>query len=198
MERLVSTAQACELLNISLQGVHYRIKKGLLKSVKQEGKVYVFIDDENISKKSRESNLNFEDDLRDFYHTEILKLKDEEIELLKQTIDWIKEKYEHEINRLEISQEKINKVFNEQITLLQKAFYEMKEVYKITHIQPKQQQPKYLSVKDFFIKMKEFGKSDFEIKQILIERIKNDDKRFQYNKSTKEIRVLYENFEDLI
>lgn len=197
MERLVSTAQACELLNISLQGVHYRIKKGLLKSVKQEGKVYVFIDDENISKKPRESNSNFEDDLRDFYHTEILKLKDEEIELLKQTIDWIKEKYEHEISRLEISQEKINKVFNDQITLLQKAFYEMKEVYKITHIQPKQQ-PKYLSVKDFFIKMREFGKSDFEIKQILIERIKNDDKRFQYNKNTKEIRVLYTNFEDLV
>lgn len=197
MERLVSTAQACELLNLSLQGVHYRIKKGLLKSVKQDGKVYVFVDEENISKNTKDTNFNFQDDLRDFYHNEIMKLKDEEIELLKKTIDWIKEKYENEINRLEISQEKINKVFNDQITLLQKAFFEMKEVYKLTHTEPKQAQ-KYLGVKDFFIKMGQFGKSDFEIKQILIDRIKNGDKRFQYNKNTKEIRITFSDFEDLI
>ena len=45
MERLVTTAQAAELLNISLQGVHYRIKSKKLKSIKQGNKTFVYIED---------------------------------------------------------------------------------------------------------------------------------------------------------
>ena len=45
MERLVTTAQAAEILGLSLQGIHYRIKKNQLKSLKKDGKVYVYVDD---------------------------------------------------------------------------------------------------------------------------------------------------------
>ena len=46
MERLVTTSQAAEILGLSLQGVHYRIKKEQLKSVKKDGKTFVYVDDE--------------------------------------------------------------------------------------------------------------------------------------------------------
>ena len=41
MERLVTTSQAAEILGLSLQGIHYRIKKDQLKSIKKDGKTFV-------------------------------------------------------------------------------------------------------------------------------------------------------------
>ncbi len=46
MERLVTTSQAAEILGLSLQGIHYRIKKDQLKSIKKDGKTFVYISDE--------------------------------------------------------------------------------------------------------------------------------------------------------
>ena len=46
MERLVTTSQAAEILGISLQGIHYRIKNKKLKSIKEGGKTYVYISQE--------------------------------------------------------------------------------------------------------------------------------------------------------
>ena len=46
MERLVTTSQAAEILGLSLQGIHYRIKKEQLKSIKKDGKTFVYINDE--------------------------------------------------------------------------------------------------------------------------------------------------------
>lgn len=199
MERLVSTAQACELLNLSLQGVHYRIKKGLLKSIKQDGKVYVYIDEDS-QKSPKTTHIDFQSELRDFYHQEIVKLKDDEIELLKNTIDWLKEKYELEIERLEKSQKQINQVFNDQISLLQKAFNEMREIYKLPQKETENKakaEPQLLTVKEFFVKMRKIGKSDIEIKQILIDRIKNGDTRFIYDKFSKIINIVDSDFFDL-
>ena len=48
MERLVTTSQAAEILGLSLQGIHYRIKKEQLKSIKKDGKTFVYIDDKEI------------------------------------------------------------------------------------------------------------------------------------------------------
>ena len=48
LERLVTTTQAAQLLGLSLQGVHYRIKKNQLKSIKKTGKIFVYIDDKLI------------------------------------------------------------------------------------------------------------------------------------------------------
>mgnify|MGYP002363052504 FL=1 len=46
MERLVTTSQAAEILGLSLQGIHYRIKKEQLKSIKKDGKTFVYINDD--------------------------------------------------------------------------------------------------------------------------------------------------------
>lgn len=197
MERLVSTNEACEILGLSLQGVHYRIKKGLLRALKQDGKVFVYIDTELKNSKK----IDTQTDLHQYYHKEIMKLKDEEIDLLKQTIDWLKEKYEGEIVRLEGSQQQITKVFNDQISLLQKAFNEMREVYKINHISTNiqaQDEPKTISVKEFFLRARKKGHSETKTKEILIEAIKNGDKRFVYDKTSKNITIFDGDFLDLI
>lgn len=195
MERLVTTNEACELLGLSLQGVHYRIKKGLMKAIKQDGKVFVYVNEDLTKKQNKDEQTS---NIHDYYHKEILKLKDNEIELLKNTIDWLKEKYENEITRLENSQLKINNSFNDQISLLQKAFNEMREVYKNNNQQNLIIQNKVISVKDFFIKLKQFGKNDIEIKQLLIDRIKMKDSRFLYNKDKKEIVIFDSDFTDIL
>ena len=43
MERLVTTSQAAEILGLSLQGIHYRIKKDQLKSIKKDGKILIYL-----------------------------------------------------------------------------------------------------------------------------------------------------------
>ena len=105
MQRLVTTSKAAELLNLSIQGVHYRIKKGQLKSQKKDGKVYVYID-KNI--KQNKHNSNSEENL-------LLEAKNEQILLLKKSIKWLKNRYDSEINRLEQNQKQIIKVFKSEI-----------------------------------------------------------------------------------
>ena len=39
-------SQAAEILGLSLQGIHYRIKKEQLKSIKKDGKTFVYINEE--------------------------------------------------------------------------------------------------------------------------------------------------------
>ncbi len=56
----------------------------------------------------------------------------------------------------------------------------------------------FLSLKDFFIIMKNENKTEQEIKQIIFRAIKNGDSRFIYNKSEKKLLILNSNFEDLI
>ncbi|MCG3714518.1 helix-turn-helix domain-containing protein, partial [Aliarcobacter butzleri] len=126
MERLVTTAQAAEILGLSLQGIHYRIKKNQLKSLKKDGKVYVYVDDtqkynfeEKTENHKQQNNIN-----------EIIEVKNEQIELLKKSIKWMKKQYISEIYRLEKNQKRIIEVFNSEIKLLQSAFNEMKAIYK--------------------------------------------------------------------
>ena len=52
--QLYTTNQASQILNISLQGVHYRIKNGTLKSVKQNGKTYVYVDPVAVAQENEE------------------------------------------------------------------------------------------------------------------------------------------------
>ena len=79
MERLVTTTQAAQILGLSLQGIHYRIKKDQLKSIKQDGKTFVYIS-EYIEK---QSNMNVEPsstNLNDEKTTQsIIEVKDEQI-----------------------------------------------------------------------------------------------------------------------
>ena len=197
MERLVSTAEAAEILGLSLQGIHYRIKKNQLKSLKQDGKVFVYID-ENI--KQVNSNQNIQNTTIQSSFDKLIESKDEQITLLKKSIKWMRRQYISEIERLEKNQKRIIEVFNSEIKLLQSAFNEMRAIYK-PQIEEKKEPNKnseFITIKEFFAILKRANKSEIEIKGIIFNAIKKGDKRFVYNKVDKRLLILNDNFEDLI
>lgn len=208
MERLVTTSQAGEILGLSLQGIHYRIKKNQLKSVKQNGKVFVYIPNDIIKadnlvfKNQNEENSPSNQNLQS-----IIDVKDEQILLLKKSLKWMKRQYISEISRLEKTQQKMIDVMNSEISLLQKAFHEMRNLY----VQPQTVQEaevletiehkneiKYLTAQEFFEMMKKYGKSQQQVKNIIFNGLKNEDKRFVYDKSENKLMILDTDFEDLI
>jgi len=185
LEKLVSTNEASKLLGISVQGVHYRIKKGQLKSLKKDGKTFVYINDKTTTNNKTTISSN----------QTILDAKDEQIKLLKETMSWMKKQYKQEIKRLNKNQLKIIDVFKSEITLLQQAYNEIKELHKLP-------QPKYsteiLTIKDFFMIMKKYNKTNNQIKKIILQRIKLNDYRFNYDPFTKNLTIYKDDFSDLI
>lgn len=206
MERLVTTSQAAEILGLSLQGVHYRIKKEQLKSIKKDGKTFVYIDD-NIKVDNPQVKPKVETTSTKISNFDsmkaVLDVKDEQIELLKKSMKWMKKQYISEIFRLEKNQKRIIEVFNSEIKLLQSAFNEMRSIYKPqieSNLKNKNEEKKadFITVKDFFVLMKRYNKTEQEIKLIIFSRIKNGDKRFVYNKVEKKLLILNNDFLDLI
>ncbi len=199
MERLVTTAQAAQILGLSLQGVHYRIKHNQLKSLKKSGKTYVYISDhvENKEEAKVEIHENPNDSLR-----EVIEVKNEQIVLLKKNIKWMRRQYTSEISRLEKNQKKIIGVFNREIELLQSAFNEMRSIYKpqITNqsYDSNIEKDKFISLQDFTLYLKKSNKDEKEIKLIILKAIQKKDARFIYNKKDKKLLILNEDFSDLI
>jgi len=193
LERLVSTSQAAQILGLSLQGIHYRIKNNQLKSLKRGGKTYVYISDY-----LQEQTQTKQDSVDD--GNKVIEVKDEQIELLKESMTWMKDQYKDEIERLEKNQKRIIKVFKSEIQLLQNAFNEMRTIYKSEHKQLKNEQTdfSFMSVSDFFLLMKKHQKSDKQIKIMILNRIKNKDNRFIFKKDTKELMIYKSDYSDLI
>jgi hypothetical protein len=199
LERLVSTAEAAEILGLSVQGIHYRIRKNQLKSEKIDGKTFVYVSEtktpinQNRKTTTQNNNTNSNLDL-------IIDSKDEQIKLLKKSIKWMRNQYISEISRLEKNQKRIIEVFNSEIKLLQSAFNEMRAIYK-PQIEEKKEPKKnseFITIKEFFAILKRANKSEIEIKGIIFNAIKKGDKRFIYNKVDKRLLILNDNFEDLI
>ncbi|VAY87471.1 hypothetical protein MNB_ARC-1_402 [hydrothermal vent metagenome] len=201
MEKLVTSTEAAKILGISLQGVHYRIKQGKLKYKKTDGKVFVYID-ESIKHQTDTKNDN-----------DVITVKNEQILFLTKSLKWVKKQYKSEICRLEENQNKIIKVFQSEINLLQSAFNEMKTIYNIENkkktnmsnneekdlnSKPDNKSFETINIKDFFIFMKRSNKSDSEIKSIILKCIKRGDNRFIFNRQTKEVIIYNDNFIDLI
>ena len=202
MERLVTTSQAAEILGLSLQGVHYRIKKEQLKSVKKDGKTFVYVDDEQNTSHNF-SNVKVENSKQNNFDNfqSVIDVKNEQIEILKKSMKWMKKQYISEIFRLEKNQNKIIEVFNSEISLLQSAFNEMRSIYKPQieqNIKTEKQSHDMIKVKDFFILMKRYNKTENEIKAMIFNAIKSGDKRFIYNKVEKKLLILNDDFRDLI
>ena len=204
MERLVTTSEAAQILGLSLQGIHYRIKKEQLKSNKKDGKTFVYVDDEQ--KHDETPTKTKVEPIRQTIHDNsqaIIDVKNEQIELLQKSMKWMKKQYISEIFRLEKNQKRIIEVFNSEIKLLQSAFNEMRSVYK-PQIQQEiktkteKQSNDFILVKDFFILMKRYNKTEQEIRFIIFNAIKNADKRFIYNKVEKKLLILNSDFLDLI
>jgi hypothetical protein len=211
LERLVTTSQAAEILGLSLQGIHYRIKKEQLKSIKKDGKTFVYLDeDEKVDKpeskvqaKPKAQTISTKQPSFDAVQA-VIDVKDEQIELLKKSMKWMKKQYISEIFRLEKNQKRIIEVFNSEIKLLQSAFNEMRSIYKPQIESNLRNQKKdnplydFITVKDFFVLMKRYNKKEQEIKLIILNRIKIGDKRFIYNKVEKKLLILNSDFLDLI
>ena len=201
MERLVTTSQAAEILGLSLQGIHYRIKKEQLKSIKKDGKIFVYIDDsENKIQTNNQTKIqNTKQNNFDNFQA-VIDVKNEQIELLKKSMKWMKKQYISEIFRLEKNQNQIVEVFNSEIQLLQSAFNEMRSIYKpqIKQETKKEENKDFIKIKDFFILMKRYNKTENEIKLIIFNGIKTGDKRFVYNKIEKKLLILNSDFIDLI
>jgi hypothetical protein len=201
LERLVTTSEAAQLLGLSLQGVHYRIKSGQLKSLKQGGKTFVYVT-EFFQQDAKEASKNESNDVRDNQINErietIVKSKDEQISLLKQSMGFIKEQYQNEIRRLEKNQKRIIKVFNSEIKLLQSAFNEMRSIYKPQLTSSGDSSLRFIPMNEFFLFLKQNNKSDDEIKMVILSCIKRKDPRFIYNKKTKKVLIVNTDYSDLI
>ena len=202
MERLVTTSEAAQILGLSLQGIHYRIKKEQLKSVKKDGKTFVYVDDEQNTSHNF-SNVKVENSKQNNFDNfqSVIDVKNEQIEILKKSMKWMKKQYISEIFRLEKNQNKIIEVFNSEISLLQSAFNEMRSIYKPQieqNIKTEKQSHDLIKVKDFFILMKRYNKTENEIKAMIFNAIKSGDKRFIYNKVEKKLLILNDDFRDLI
>jgi len=218
LKKLVSSSDAAQLLGLSLQGIHYRIKKGQLDSIKKDGKIFVYIEDNDIKThstiKTQPTQIKPQNDYK-YLEEKIVKSKDEQIHLLKKTIKFMKRQYTSEIERLDKTQTQMLGVFQSEVDLLKSAFNEMRNIYKLDHkenvyksekkptvvkVESKQSNfnSKFMDIKEFFILMRNYHKSDGQIKHILLEKIKSDDKRFFYNKKTREIIIYKSDFLDLV
>lgn len=224
MERLVTTSQAAQILGLSLQGVHYRIKKEQLKSIKKSGRTYVYITDEMeraassnkvnveaVQPSNKNTNSNLQNQNEEHIQS-IIEVKNEQILLLKDSMKWMKKQYKSEINRLERNQKRIVKVFNSEIKLLQSAFHEMRTIYKnqpaqiqntqtVSMQQEQNEKTKDLNLmtlQEFSVLMKKYNKSEKEIKVIIFKAIQNGDNRFIYNKKDKKLLILKSDFQDLV
>ena len=211
MKKLVSSNEAAQLLGLSLQGIHYRIKKGQLESIKKEGKIFVYVDSTQTNTKNVSTTTNSQS-TNDYKYLEdkIISTKDEQIELLKKTIKFMKKQHSSEIERLDKNQTQVLKVFQSEVDLLKSAFNEMRTIYKLDHKENKSTdqiesrdssskiEMEFMDIKDFFILMKEHQKSDAQIKGIILDKVKQGDKRFIYNKTSKEVLIYKSDFLDLI
>ncbi len=206
MERLVTTSQAAEILGLSLQGIHYRIKKEQLKSIKKDGKTFVYINEETKvetpqTKTKTESPTSKQAKFDSIQA--VIDVKNEQIDLLKKSMKWMKKQYISEIFRLEKNQKRIIEVFNSEIKLLQSAFNEMRSIYKPqleSNLKTKTEKmdSDFISVKDFTVLMKRYNKTEQEIKMMILNGIKRNDRRFIYNKIEKKLLILNSDFLDLI
>jgi hypothetical protein len=239
LKKLISSSEAADILGLSLQGIHYRIKKGQLESLKKDGKTYVYIDKDLIQKntpnnqqtptqaKSNQTNTKqdrnntqqAQPNILDQFQQLALKSKDEQIAILKHTIKLIRKQYKSEIGRLDRNHKQTLEVFQSEVELLKSAFSEMKNIYQLEHhkrpastnsykdisqVKQKEQRSsqdskiELMDIKEFFLFMKKHNKSDLEIKSIILERIKKEDKRFIYNQNSKEVLIYKSDFLDLI
>jgi hypothetical protein len=243
LKKLISSSDAADILGLSLQGIHYRIKKGQLESLKKDGKTYVYLDQELIQNNklnhqstpasskvknnqqeeqpemAQKNNTAISQNQLDQFQQLALKSKDEQIAILKHTIKLIRKQYKSEIGRLDKNHKQTLEVFQSEVELLKSAFSEMKNIYQLEHqsrpssqkqkrdlsnIQHQYNKPQttskmqFMELKDFFIYMKKHNKSDLQIKSIILDRIKKKDKRFIYDKNSKEVLIYKSDFLDLI
>lgn len=205
MELLVSTNEAANILGLSVQGIHYRIKTKKLKSIKKDRKVFVYLD-KNLVDKNTQTNKTQDKQNQENQTTiqnEIVKIKDEQISFLKKSLGWITKQNKKEIKRLQKSHDKVIDAFKSEISLLQKAYNELHKLYqseqeKIAYNDKTEEIKRFLNIKEFVALLLDHGYKPSSIKNIIIQKVQDGDKRFIFNSFTKELKILNDPFKDII
>jgi len=115
-------AEYAKELGISRQAVYAKIKKGILRSKNVDGKLYIVVDSKEASQttsnpaKAASKKAATSTQERDY--EALLKAKDETIEVLKGTVNDLKE-----------SNREISTTLRGEIDLLKEAFHEMRTLY---------------------------------------------------------------------
>jgi len=122
MEKLMKPSEYAKELGISRQAIYAKIKKGILKSKTVDGKLYIVVNNtstKTTTQKQETSKTKSTNTLKkDIGYEELLKAKDETIDVLKDTIKDLKE-----------SNKEISTTLRGEIDLLKDAFYEMRKMY---------------------------------------------------------------------
>jgi len=134
MQKLLKPSEYAQMHGLSRQSVYAKIKRGTLPSKKIDGRYYVIVTSESdpdvdIPEEKEEGKIE-QITLIDEYK-EIIRAKDETIEVLKASIQDLKE-----------ANAQITQTLQEEIMLLKQAFHEMKTLYQnhaqLTHTPPKE------------------------------------------------------------
>jgi len=148
MSRLIKPSEYAKQSGISRQAVYAKIKKGLLKSKKIDGQIFIELDSSiNINSKTNENIASTNNT-----HKDLLLAKDETIKILKNTIEDLKA-----TNNLIIG------TLKGEVDLLKEAFGEMQQLYRtqIEHLQirerPKLERNKLIDEKNY-IDIKELAR----------------------------------------
>jgi len=124
MSKLIKPSEYAKQSGISRQAVYAKIKKGMLKSKKVDGQIFIEIDKSmNIKPKDGFVQTASKEGQKD-----LIAAKDETIKVLKETIDDLKE-----TNRLIVG------TLKSEVDLLKEAFGEMQQLYRtqIEHLKIK-------------------------------------------------------------
>ncbi len=115
MSKLIKPSEYAKQSGISRQAVYAKIKKGLLKSKKVDGQIFIELDNSvDISATQKEAQIKASDAQKD-----LISAKDETIKILKETIADLKE-----TNNLIVG------TLKSEVDLLKEAFGEMQQLYR--------------------------------------------------------------------
>jgi len=134
MSKLIKPSEYAKQSGISRQAVYAKIKKGILKSRKVDGKIFIELDSSvNITNKKSDNQC-----LQNSNTAELLKAKDETIKILKETIEDLKATNNLIIGTLKGEVELLKEAFNEMQMLYrtQIEHLKVKEPPKLEHIDP--------------------------------------------------------------
>jgi len=115
MGKLIKPSEYAKQCGISRQAVYAKIKKGLLKSKKIDGQIFIELDSSvDIQPKNTSLSVDINEHKKD-----LIAAKDETIKVLKETIDDLKE-----TNKLIVG------TLKSEVDLLKEAFNEMQQLYR--------------------------------------------------------------------
>ena len=132
MQQLIKPSEYAQKYGLSRQSVYAKIKRGTLPARKIDGRYYVIVatdiesetdahEEKTVNDKEKIEHVSLIDEYR-----EIIKAKDETIEVLKNSIEDLKE-----------ANKQITNTLQDEIALLKQAFHEMRAIYltnyQITH-----------------------------------------------------------------